>query len=323
MVHKRAKAYYRRTNKRGFELQIAAHERRRRLLLAINRRLDQQEAAALPADNAPTPHVEPQPPVPAPNPPSVNNSELASITEPEDNNLPPTPPHDHHHISDSKRTWFHIVMFLAKYRADPALKDFLPDLKAHLLGRILDIPYDGDETQFSLQDLTDVTIVRERIYAHKILRVNYTTYDVQRDQETLNISTHPDFMAFAHEEDDNNPHPYWYGRIIGIFHADVCHVGPRSKTGGHPQRMEFLWVRWFGRDMDHVGGWATKRLHRVGFVDAEQGGFGFLDPAQVLRGSHIVPAFHHERTTELLGPSIARHFDGENDEDYRYYYVNS
>ncbi|KAJ7023894.1 hypothetical protein C8F04DRAFT_969636 [Mycena alexandri] len=309
MVHKRAKIFYRRTNKRDFELQIAAQERRQRFLRIIKRRLAQQEGAASPADKPTTRDVEPQPLAPVPNPPSVE-SELTSIIGPEDDDLPPTPPHDHHHISDSKRTWFHLVVFLSKFRADPALKNFLPDLKAHLLGRLLDIPYDGDETQFSLQDLADVTIMRERIYTHKILRVNYTTYDAQRDQDTLNTSSHPDFMAFAHEEEDDNPHPYWYGRIIGIFHADVRHVGARSKTGGRPQRMEFLWVRWFGRDIDHVAGWATKRLHRVGFVEPDQGAFGFLDPAQVLRGSHLIPAFHHGRTTELLGSSIARHFDG-------------
>ncbi|KAJ7033960.1 hypothetical protein C8F04DRAFT_1260454 [Mycena alexandri] len=296
MTHKKAKLFYRRTNKHQFELQIAAHERRQRLLRAIKRRLDQQEASApAPDESTAVPDVEPQPPAPAPPP---VESELNSILQPEDDTLPLTPPHQHHHISDSKRTWLHLVMFLSKFRGDPALT-------------------------FSLQDLADVTIQRERVYTHKILRVNYTTYDTQRDQDTLNTSTHPDFMVLAHEEEDNNPHPYWYGRILGIFHADVRHVGPRSKTGGRPQRMEFLWVRWFGRDIDHVAGWATKRLHRVGFVEADNGPFGFLDPAQVLRGAHIIPAFHHGRTTELLGPSIARHFDGENDEDYCYCYVNS
>ncbi|KZT20129.1 hypothetical protein NEOLEDRAFT_1036077, partial [Neolentinus lepideus HHB14362 ss-1] len=35
-------------------------------------------------------------------------------------------------------------------------------------------------------------------------------------------------------------------------------------------------------------------------------------------GAHILPAYHKGRTTEFLGPSIARDPDG----DYRFYYVN-
>ncbi|KAJ6471270.1 hypothetical protein C8R47DRAFT_966666, partial [Mycena vitilis] len=160
----------------------------------------------------------------------------------------------------------------------------------------------------------------------KVLRVNYTTYDILRDQDTINTRTHPDIMVLAHEdEDDETAHPYWYGRVLGIFHADVRHVGPRSTTGGRPQRMEFLWVRWFGRDMAHIGGWKTKRLHRLGFLDGkdpDSGAFGFIDPAHVLRGAHLIPAFHYGRTSEFLGPSVARHFDADDHQDYRYYYVN-
>ncbi|KAJ7760884.1 hypothetical protein DFH07DRAFT_740473, partial [Mycena maculata] len=203
--------------------------------------------------------------------------------------------------------------------------NFLPDLKAHLLGRLLGLPWDGDEIEFSLQDLADINIVGDRLYTHKVLRINYTTYDLRRDQDTLNPSTHPDFMVLAHEDDGGaTPHPYWYGRIISIFHADVHHVGPRSQNRSKVHRMEFVWVRWFGRDLSRsgLGGWKFKRLHRVGFIDADQA-FGFLDPAEIIRGCHLIPAFHHGRTSSLLGPSIARHYHGEDNEDYTYYYVNS
>jgi hypothetical protein len=133
-------------------------------------------------------------------------------------------------------------------------------------------------------------------------------------------------MVLAHEdEQDSSAHPYWYGRVLGIFHADIRHVGPNSKTGGKPQRMEFLWVRWFGCDMTHIGGWKTRRLHRVGFLDAadpDSGAFGFLDPAEVLRAAHLIPAFHFGWTFEYLGASVARIFHGDKQQDYVYYYVN-
>ncbi|KAJ7146245.1 hypothetical protein C8R44DRAFT_897878 [Mycena epipterygia] len=212
-------------------------------------------------------------------------------------------------------------------RLTSRLQNFLPDLKSHLLGRLLGIPYDGDESQYSIQDLADVNIIGERLYTHKVLRVNYTTYDVLRDQDTLNTRTHPDFMVLAHEdEEETSAHPYWYGRIISIFHAEVRHVGPKSKNRTKIHRMEFVWVRWFGRDLSHRAGWKHRRLHRVGFIDASEpdsGAFGFLDPAEIIRGAHLIPAFHYGRTKHLLSPSVARHFDAEKDEDYIYYYVNS
>jgi hypothetical protein len=86
--------------------------------------------------------------------------------------------------------------------------------------------------------------------------------------------------------------------------------------------MEFLWVRWFGRDLSHKSGWKAKRLDRLGFIDsADPAAFGFLNPAEVIRASHIVPAFRYGCTSDLLPKSIARRPE-DNDQDYIYYYVN-
>jgi hypothetical protein len=57
------------------------------------------------------------------------------------------------------------------------------------------------------------------------------------------------------------------------------------------------------------------------FVDSlDPEAFGFLDPGEVIRGVHIIPAFAHGRTSDLLGPSISRQ-PAENDKDWLYYYV--
>lgn len=156
------------------------------------------------------------------------------------------------------------------------------------------------------------------------MRVNYTTYDVRRAQDSLNPRTHADFMVLAHEDDEdpstgsNEPEAYWYGRIIGIFHALVNH---RDSATSQPQRMDFLWVRWFGADGTHRSGVRAKRLPRIGFVDVDDGGaFGFVDPAEVIRAVHLMPAYAHGRTTGLLGRSIARQ-PRDGDEDWQYYYV--
>jgi hypothetical protein len=67
-------------------------------------------------------------------------------------------------------------------------------------------------------------------------------------------------MVLSHDEDSKNTHPYWYARIIGIFHAMVTHKG--SNLGlCVPKKMEFLFVRWFGRDTEEPCGWKAKKLH--------------------------------------------------------------
>lgn len=146
----------------------------------------------------------------------------------------------------------------------------------------------------------------DRLYRHNVVRINYTSYDVRRCQDSLNAHSHADFMVKSHEETERNSHPYWYGRIITAFHAEVCHTGPDS-VSHQPQHMEFLWVRWYGRDMESRAGWKAKRLHRVGFVPSDEPyAFGFLNPKEVIRGVHLIPAFEHGQTSELLPPSVGR-----------------
>ncbi|KAF7371652.1 hypothetical protein MVEN_00021000 [Mycena venus] len=214
-----------------------------------------------------------------------------------------------------------------KFYAKTNKHNFMFQIGAHEHRRRLALqPYDDDGTQYSLQELADVNIIGERLYTHKVMRINFTTYDCLRDTDTLNPRTRPDFVVQAHEdEDESNAHPYWYGRIIGIFHASVRHVGPLSKNRTKLHRMEFLWVRWFGRDLSHPGGWKYKRLHCVGFLDASEpdsGAFGFLDPIEVIRAVHLTPSFHFGRTSRYLGTTVARMYHGEDQQDYNYYYVN-
>ena len=123
-------------------------------------------------------------------------------------------------------------------------------------------------------------------------------------------------------EDGEEGHPYWYARVLDLFHASVLHVGKDSKSS-EVQRMEFLFVRWFGRDTSRPGGWQAHRLHRIGFVDVESNPFGFVDPAHILRAVHLIPAFAHLETTDFLGPSkVARRWSDDNESDWCYYYVN-
>lgn len=134
----------------------------------------------------------------------------------------------------------------------------------------------------------------------KPLRINYTTYDMRRDQDSLNTRNNADIMVLGCENEENpDAHPYWYGRIIGIFHAYIDYQGPGSRSSEDFQEMEFLWVRWLGRDLsdDYHEGWMSRCLSRVGFVDCEKDlAFGFLNPALVVRAIHLIPCFASGRT---------------------------
>ena len=175
--------------------------------------------------------------------------------------------------------------------------------------------YDGDETEFTADQRNTISFVQNRIYRHKVLRVNYTTYDLHRAQDALNPRTHADVMVLAHEDDSEYPHPYWYARIIGIFHVNV-------RYQARLRRINVLWVRWLARSMDTTSIWATKRLPRVGFYDSsDPSAFGFLDPESIIRGVHLIPAFTYGQTSELLPHSIARQ-PSENHEDWEWFYVN-
>ena len=84
--------------------------------------------------------------------------------------------------------------------------------------------------------------------------------------------------------------------------------------------MEFLWIHWFARDMTVLTGWASKRLHCIGFLERDaEDAFGFMDPIHVIRGSHLLPAFVHGQTANLLGPSVIRREEDVNYDWMRYY----
>ena len=183
--------------------------------------------------------------------------------------------------------------------------------------------------EYSFYERTRLVIHKELAYWHDVLRLNWTSYDLRRSQDSVNLKTHRDIMLLA-DVDGTEPtaHPYIYARVVRIFHVNVrLYDSPMQEF----ERVDVLFVRYFRLDHSRPGGFAAKRLHRVQFVPcglSEQEAFGFIDPAHVIRGAHLIPAFAFSRTSSLLGPSIAREVAGNTDEaaqrhsDWKYYYVN-
>ena len=140
-------------------------------------------------------------------------------------------------------------------------QDFVPKLKNHLLSCLSGDQYNGDESVFTACQWNMVSFVQNQIYRHKVLRVNYTTYNLRRAQDALNPRTHADVMVLAHEDESEQPHPYWYARIIGIFHLNVHYEG-------RVRRMYVLWVRWLAWSIDTTSFGQPNVFHGSGFMIA-------------------------------------------------------
>lgn len=208
------------------------------------------------------------------------------------------------------------------------LQDFVARLKDHLIRR-MDGLMDPDAVVPEPRRRA-LLFQHDRMYPHQTMQVNYTTYDVRRGRDTIHINTdHSNIMVLANEDPSNSSSPagdptlYWYAHIIGIYHVNVIDTSVDSMAvASHPKRMEFLHIRWLGRDPDWRSGWAAKRLEQVGFIpETDPGAFDFLDPADVIRACHLIPAFAEGRTRSLLNFSLLARSDATED-DWQRFYVN-
>lgn len=154
-----------------------------------------------------------------------------------------------------------------------------------------------------------------RIYEHHTVRFNFTTYDLRRDQDTVNPKSDKCFIICALESDTTQSvHPFGYAQVLGVYHAQVGHPDLEKAI-----RMDFLWVRWMQHSTNAPSGLDAQRLDRIHFVPGDSSeAFGFLDPDSVIRGFHAMPVFAEERTSDYLGRSLVRDEQG----DWRFFYVN-
>ncbi len=89
-----------------------------------------------------------------------------------------------------------LYSFICENQGDPAFKTFIPKLKDNILGRLLEQNYKGNMySEFTDEERNTVRIACERIYHCKIVKINYTTYDIRCDGDTINPQTYPDIMV--------------------------------------------------------------------------------------------------------------------------------
>ncbi|KAH7904506.1 hypothetical protein BJ138DRAFT_1019068 [Hygrophoropsis aurantiaca] len=313
LEHRTPKGWYRRTSRKDYVKQMTQIERRQARIRRIRAKLGAMPSST--GKSQGTLHID------TPN--------IADV---------------HHIIGISQNLPCDIPLFLRKYFGDPAIKDFVPQLKRHLLPRVLTMlqseaaalqdqspsctdlnsssRLSSEPPTSSGESWSSVFFKNDRIYSHKLARFNYTTYDVRRAQDVVNPSTsHHNIMVLANHSSKDGPtqHPFWYARVLGIYHANVIYTGP-GMLDYNPRRMEFLWVRWYEIVEEHMAGWDACQLDRIRFPPmATDGAFGFLDPKDVLRGCHIIPAFADGKVhADGAGLSHCIH----DSEDWKGYFVN-
>jgi hypothetical protein len=216
------------------------------------------------------------------------------------------------------------------------LQGFIPKLKDYVLYRLrkLDISY--CDHAFTDEERNSVIISDNRLYSVQTMQVgyvphdsarihedgsssqvHYTTYDLRREYDTVNLRTNCDVMVSSGET--RPKHPYWYAHVLGIYHMDAW-LNVNGPTNKH--QLEVLYVRWLAPLTDHQSGMRCARLPKLAFVEeSDRDVFGFLDPSQVIRSAHLIPAFNSGRGTTSLryGETFVRRCSDL--DDWEAYYV--
>ncbi|KAG2100432.1 uncharacterized protein F5147DRAFT_655550 [Suillus discolor] len=116
----------------------------------------------------------------------------------------------------------HHHLFLSDHSGDPAVKDFVPKLKNHLLSHILGFKYDGNECQFSDSERNNLCFIN----------------NLSRDQDSMWPGHNCTVMTLAREEGEHT-HLFWcyiQGHKLKtvplkLWRFSSCHLIPAFAEG--------------------------------------------------------------------------------------------
>ena len=145
------------------------------------------------------------------------------------------------------------------------------------------------------------------------------------EYDIVNPAKDADIMMVMPDWDDStgaspSGHPFHYARVLGIFHADIISILPDGEAS--VQKLEFLWVHWYQRDVAYKAGFQHRCLHHLELASVDSpSACGFLNPDNVIWGIHLIPGFAHGLRTVPAHGSTTPTFDSPG-LDWRYYYMN-
>lgn len=157
-----------------------------------------------------------------------------------------------------------------------------------------DVESYGDYTN---DNLSYVTIVRNMLYRHKKLNIKYHTYDMQDAEDIIYTKNHPGIMVFSSDTE----HPYLYGRVLDLFHIDVANNGPNTLfSDGSAGRLDMVWVHWYELDQhQEPSGFSSLRYPSISLCkNTDAFAHGLVHPDEIVRRVHLIPNF------KLLAPGM-------------------
>ncbi|KAG2740831.1 hypothetical protein P692DRAFT_20689050, partial [Suillus brevipes Sb2] len=144
---------------------------------------------------------------------------VRQLTQIEQVNEITSDPEQHHFIGQSEKMYDDFGHYLRSHAKDPAMKDFLPRLKDHILDRL----EPGHTSAHLDRERDSILFKRNRLYHHNLAKFNYTTYDVRRAQDTVACHIIPTFSRGQRSPDGNGLSPLakdkddWHEYYINSF----------------------------------------------------------------------------------------------------------
>ncbi|KIJ48727.1 hypothetical protein M422DRAFT_247583 [Sphaerobolus stellatus SS14] len=317
LAHRKVKRRYRRVSKADPALGMTKIERREAVMREIDKRVTQAARSFEKDSTSAASTFRRESVLGEPEPGEVHDNNLS-----EESLSGVIHPSQHHYISEIKVEPVYIQNLLQENVGDPAIENFYDNLKNHLFACLQEVNSNDDEMKLTHEQRKSVLIKDNQIFFHRTCSINFTTYDVRRAQDTINTNTsRRDILLNVRDDPKScNHHPYWYARVIKIFHV----LARENKPNTVFKSFQVLWIRWLGHSEQRITAAVNVNgLDRVGFVGPHDktDRFGFIDPNDVIRACHLIPAFHYGCIDELPANSLA-HPGKDPQEDWAYFYVN-
>ncbi|KAF8222856.1 hypothetical protein L208DRAFT_1320062, partial [Tricholoma matsutake] len=158
-----------------------------------------------------------------------------------------------------------------------------------------------------------VFLKNDCIYHHKFIQFHFTTYDVRCGTDIVNPGTsHCNIMLLADDGEGTLSLDCW---LSGRLPASMLCEFLLLETCYTDYPLEYTIVVNPGSS-----GWSNSKLDSVCFPPMNKNcSFSFVDPKDVLRGCHILPAFAKgKRQVDGIGISCC----AKDSKDYNQYYIN-
>ena len=140
------------------------------------------------------------------------------------------------------------------------------------------------------EDRSHVTIVKNMLYRHKKLNIRYITYDMQEGEDRIYPKDHPGIMVLS----PDRGHPYLYARVLDLFHIEVRNDAEDSRFGKDEKvHLEMVWVHWYKYDQQQEpSGFHSLRYPTISLCeDSYPDSYGLVHPDEIVRCVHLIPDF--------------------------------